>query len=322
MSIVSRRLALSAVILSGLASPALAQETWPNRPIRIVVPTAPGVAPDVFARIYAAELGKLYKVSVTVENKPGAAAILGIDNVLKAPADGYTLLYAFNAPFTMNPHLYSKLPYDAQKDLVPLTQTLTGAYFIITSPNSPLKSIKDLIDSARANPERISYASYGVGSAAHLALALLEDKAGIRALHVPYKLSAIPDVISGVVGLSTEPNGTAIPFIQRGQVRALAYLGPQRHPLLPNVPTVAETVPGFEVTGWHGIWLKAGTPKPEMDRLYTDIARITRSPEMVKRMADSGFEPSAASPSDTAAIIRRESAEWGALIRARGIKAD
>jgi tripartite-type tricarboxylate transporter receptor subunit TctC len=321
MPIVRRLLVLSALFLSGISSPSLAQE-WPNRAIRIVVPTAPGVAPDVFARIYAAELNKLYKVPVTVENKPGAAAILAIDNVLKSPADAYTVLYAFNAPFTMNPHLYSKLPYDAQKDLVPLTQTLTGAYFIITSPNSPLKSIKDLIDSARANPERISYASYGVGSAAHLALALLEDKAGIRALHVPYKLSAIPDVISGVVGLSTEPNGTAIPFIQRGQVRALAYLGSQRHPLLPNVPTVAETVPGFEVLGWHGIWLKAGTPKPEMDRLYADIARITRSPEMVKRMADSGFEPSAVSPSETAAIIRRESDEWGALIRARGIKAD
>jgi tripartite-type tricarboxylate transporter receptor subunit TctC len=321
MPIARRLLALSALILSGLSSLSHAQE-WPNRAIRIVVPTAPGVAPDVFARIYAAELGKLYKVPVTVDNKPGAAAILAIDNVLKSPADGYTVLYAFNAPFTMNPHLYAKLPYDAQKDLVPLTQTLTGAYFIITAPNSPLKSIKDLIDSARANPERISYASYGVGSAAHLALALLEEKAGIRALHVPYKLSAIPDVISGVVGLSTEPNGSVIPFIQRGQVRALAYLGSQRHPLLPNVPTVAETVPGFEVLGWHGIWLKAGTPKPEMDRLYADIARITRSPEMVKRMADVGFEPSAASPSETAAVIRRESEEWGALIRARGIKAD
>jgi tripartite-type tricarboxylate transporter receptor subunit TctC len=322
MPIVRRLLALLALILSGIASPALAQEAWPNRAIRIVVPTAPGVAPDVFARIYAAELAKLYKVPVTVENKPGAAAILAIDNVLKAPADGYTILYAFNAPFTMNPHLYSKLPYDAQRDLVPLTQTLTGAYFIVTAPNSPLKSIKDLIDSARANPEKISYASYGVGSAAHLALALLEEKAGIRALHVPYKLSALPDVISGVVGLSTEPNGSVIPLIQRGQVRALAYLGSQRHPLLPNVPTVAETVPGFEVLGWHGLWLKAGSPKPEADRLYADIARITRSPEMTKRMADVGFEPSAASPSDTAAIIRRESAEWGTLIRARGIKAD
>ena len=322
MPVIRRLVALLALVLTCIGSPSLAQEAWPNRAIRIVVPTAPGVAPDIFARVYAAELGKLYKVPVTVENKPGAAAILAIDSVLKSPADGYTILYAFNAPFTMNPHLYAKLPYEAQKDLVPVSQTLTGAYFIVTSPNSPLKSIKDLIDSSRANPESVSYASYGVGSAAHLALALLEDKAGIRALHVPYKLSAIPDVISGVVSLSTEPNGSIIPLIQKGQVRALAYLGSQRHPLLPNVPTVAETVPGFEVLGWHGIWLRAGTPKPEMDRLYADIARISRSPDMVKRMAEVGFEPSAASPSDTAAIIRRESAEWGALIRARGIKAE
>lgn len=322
MPIIRRFIVLLALALQCLCGPSLAQDVWPARPIRIVVPTAPGVAPDLFARIYATELGKLYKVPVVVDNKPGAAAILAIDNVLKAPGDGYTLLYGFNAPFTMNPHLYSRLPYDAERDMAPVTQTLKGAYFIITGPNSALRSINDLIESARANPEKVSYASYGIGSAAHLALSLIEEKAGVRALHVPYKLSAIPDVISGVVAVSTEPNGSAIPLIQSGQVRALAYLGSQRHPLLPSVPTVAETLPGYEVLGWHGIWLKAGTPKPVVDRLYADIARITRSPEMVKRMSDVGFEPSAASPAETAAIIRRESGEWGALIRSRGIKAD
>ena len=322
MPIIRRFIALLALALQCLCGPSLAQDVWPARPIRIVVPTAPGVAPDLFARIYATELSKLYKVPVVVDNKPGAAAILAIDNVLKASGDGYTLLYGFNAPFTMNPHLYSRLPYDAERDMVPVTQTLKGAYFIVTGPNSALRSINDLIESARANPEKVSYASYGIGSAAHLALSLIEEKAGVRALHVPYKLSAIPDVISGVVAVSTEPNGSAIPLIQSGQVRALAYLGSQRHPLLPSVPTVAETLPGYEVLGWHGIWLKAGTPKPVVDRLYADIARITRSPEMVKRMSDVGFEPSAASPAETAAIIRRESGEWGALIRSRGIKAD
>lgn len=322
MTTFRRFLALLILVLHGLPGTGLAQDSWPSRPIRIVVPTAPGVAPDLFARIYATELGKLYKVPVTVDNKPGAAAIVAIDNVLKAPGDGYTILYGFNAPFTMNPHLYSRLPYDAERDMVAVTQTLKGAYFIVTGPNSPLKSIKDFIEAARANPDKLSYASYGVGSAAHLALALIEEKAGVRALHVPYKLSAIPDVISGVVAVSTEPNGSAIPMIQSGQVRALAYLGSQRHPLLPNVPTVAETLPGYEVLGWHGIWLRAGVPKPVLDRLHADIARITRSPEMVKRMADVGFEPSATSPSETAAIIRRESAEWGTLIRSRGIKAD
>lgn len=322
MSDIRRRLILLALLLQAWTGPSFAQDDWPNRPIRIVVPTAPGVAPDVFARLYAAELTKLYKVPVTVDNKPGAAAIVAIDTVLKLPSDGYTMLYGFNAPFTMNPHLYSKLPYDAERDMLPVMQTLKGAYFIVTGPNSSLKSIKDLIDGARATPEKLSYASYGVGSAAHLALAMIEEKAAVRALHVPYKLSAIPDVITGVVGVSTEPNGTAIPLIQSGQVRALAYLGSQRHPLLPNVPTVAETLPGYEVLGWHGIWLKAGTPKPIVDRLHADLARITRSPEMVKRMADVGFEPSATSPAETAAIVRRESGEWGALIRSRGIKAD
>ena len=301
---------------------AAAQDAWPNRPIRIVVPTAPGVAPDIFARLYAAELAKALKVAVTVDNKPGAATLLAIDNVMKAPADGYTLFYAFNAPFTMNPHLYAKLPYDAERDMVPVTQTLKGAYFILTAPNSPIKSMKDFIEQAKAMPDKYSYASYGVGSAAHLALAMIEERAGIRALHVPYKLSAVPDVISGVVTVTTEPNGSAIPFIQSGQVRALAYLGSQRHPLLPNVPTVAETLPGYEVLGWHGVWVKAGTPKEVIDKLHAELSRITRSADMQKRMVDVGFEPSIASPSETVAIIRRESAEWGKLIRSRGIKAD
>lgn len=281
---------LVVLALAFAASASMAQETWPNRAIRIVVPTAPGVAPDIFARLYAAELAKSLKVPVTVDNKPGAATIVAIDNVMKAPYDGYTVFYAFNAPFTMNPHLYARLPYDADKDMIPVTQTLKGAYFILTGPNSPIRSIKDLVDQAKGTPDKLSYASYGVGSAAHLALALIEERAGVRALHVPYKNSAVPDVISGVVTVTTEPNGSAIPFIQSGQVRALAYLGPQRHPLLPNVPTVSETLPGYEVTGWHGAWVRSGTPRDIVDRLYVEFARITRSADMQKRMADVGFE--------------------------------
>lgn len=311
-----------ALLMAVVISPSVAQDIWPNRPIRVVVPTAPGVAPDTFARLYAAELAKSLKIAVTVDNKPGAATIVAIDSVMKAPADGYTLFYAFNAPFTMNPHLYARLPYDAERDMVPVTQNLKGAYFILTSPNSPVKSIKDLIDQAKLAPDKLSYASYGVGSAAHLALAMIEERAGIRALHVPYKLSAVPDVISGVVTVTTEPNGSAIPFIQSGQVRALAYLGAQRHPLLPNVPTVAETLPGYEVLGWHGVWVRSGTPKEIIEKLNAELTRITRGPEMQKRMADVGFEPSFTSPAETVAIIRRESAEWGKLIRSRGIKAD
>ncbi len=310
------------ILFSYFLNQAFAQDAWPSKPIRIVVPTAPGVAPDIFARLYANELTKIYKVPVTVDNKPGAAAILGIDSVVKSPSDGYTMLYAFNAPFTMNPHLYSKLQYDADKDLVAITQNLKGAYFIVTSPNSPFKTLKELIDFAKSNPDKVSFASYGVGSAAHLAFALIEERTGAQALHVPYKNSALPDVISGVVTVTTEPNGSIIPFIQAGQVRALAYLGSQRHPLLPNLPTVGEVIPGYEVLGWHGFWVKSGTSKEIVDRLYADISKISKTPEMLKKMADVGFEHSGTTPTETAAIIKRESAEWGKLIRSRGIKAD
>lgn len=310
------------VTLACLVGHVWAQDQWPNKSIRIVVPTAPGVAPDIFARLYANELTKIYKVPVVVDNKPGAAALLGVDTVAKAPQDGYTILYAFNAPFTMNPHLYSKLPYDAEKDFVPITQNLKGAYFVVTSVNSPYKTMRELISFAKANPDKVSFASYGVGSAAHLAFALIEERAGLQALHVPYRLSALPDVMSGVVTVTTEPNGSIIPFIQSGQVRALAYLGSSRHPLFPELPTVGEIIPGYEVLGWHGFWVKNGTPNEVVDRLSTDLIRLTKTPEMVKKMAEVGFEPSGTSPTETTAIIRRESAEWGKLIRSRGIKAD
>lgn len=313
---------LMAIFITCLYVQVSAQDAWPKKSIRIVVPTAPGVAPDIFARLYANELTKIYKEAVVVDNKPGAAALLGVDTVAKAPADGYTILYAFNAPFTMNPHLYSKLPYDAEKDFVPITQNLKGAYFVVTSMNSPHKTMRELITFAKENPDKVSYASYGVGSAAHLAFALIEERAGLQALHVPYRLSALPDVMSGVVTVTTEPNGSIIPFIQSGQVRALAYLGSSRHPLFPDLPTVGEIIPGYEVLGWHGLWVKSGTPKPVIDRLSSDLLRITKSPEMVKKMAEVGFEPSGTSPAETAAIIRRESADWGKLIRSRGIKAD
>jgi tripartite-type tricarboxylate transporter receptor subunit TctC len=182
--------------------------------------------------------------------------------------------------------------------------------------------LKELIEFAKSNPGKVSFASYGVGSAAHLAFSMIEDSAGVQALHVPYKLSAVPDVMSGVVTVTTEPNGSIIPFIQSGQVRALAYLGSQRQPLFPNLPTVGELIPGYEVLGWHGFWVKSGVPKDIVDRLFTDLSRISKTPEMIKRMADVGFEPSGTSPSETSAIIRRESTEWGKLIRSRGIKLD
>jgi tripartite-type tricarboxylate transporter receptor subunit TctC len=315
-------LKLMALFIGCICLHVSAQDAWPNKSIRIVVPTAPGVAPDIFARLYADELTKIYKENVVVENKPGAAALLGVDTVAKAPADGYTILYAFNAPFTMNPHLYSKLPYDAEKGFVPITQNLKGAYFVVTSVNAPHKTMRELMTFAKANPDKVSYASYGVGSAAHLAFALIEEQAGLQALHVPYRLSALPDVMSGVVTVTTEPNGSIIPFIQSGRVRALAYLGSSRHPLFPDLPTVGEIIPGYEVLGWHGFWVKSGTPKAVIDRLSADLLRITKSPEMVKKMAEVGFEPSGTSPAETAAIIRRESSEWGKLIRSRGIKAD
>jgi tripartite-type tricarboxylate transporter receptor subunit TctC len=320
-----RKLVLAACLPASLLAvgPAWSQPApWPSRPIKIVTPTPAGVGSDVFARAYADRLGKALKVPVVVENRPGALSTIGTDAVAKAAPDGYTILFSTSNPFTMTPFLLSKLPYDPQADLVPVTQALKGGSFIVANPAVPAKDVKELVALARREPNHVSFASYGSGSTAHLGFELFQEAAGVQMLHVPYKLSAMPDVIGGQVMLGFEPPISALPNIKAGRVKAIAYTGSKRNAALPDVPTLAESYPGLEVHTWLGFWLPAKTPANLVDRLSQELRAITQSPDMGKLIADAGLEPMATSPEETAAIVRREAETMGRLIKSKGIRLD
>jgi len=295
---------------------------WPSRPIKIVTPTPAGVGSDVFARVYADKLSKALKVAVVVENKPGALSTIGTDAVAKAAPDGYTILFSTSNPFTMTPFLLSKLPYNPKEDLVPVTQALKGGSFIVANNAVAAKNPEELVALAKSQPGKVSFASYGSGSTAHLGFELFQEAAGIEMLHVPYKQGALPDVIGGQVMLGWEPPVSALPNIKAGKIKALAYTGSKRSPALPDVPTLSERYPGLEVFTWLGFWVPARTPADIVARLNREITAITHSPEMMRLIADAGLEPMASSSAETTAIIQRESETMGRLIKAKGIRID
>lgn len=325
MRIRSTLATLLAVSVACFAQGAVAQDggsaKWPSKPIRIVVPAPAGIAPDIFARLYAAEMQKSFGVPVTVDNRPGASAIIGTAHVAKSSPDGYTVLYGFNQIVTMNPHLFNKLPYDA-KQLQPLSQVVTGAYLILANKDFGPNNVAELLASAKSQPGKVTYGSYGPGTASHLGFELIEAEASIKLLHVPYKQGVLNDVIGGLVAMTIEPTGSGMQFVRNGKVKALAYTGAKRLDTMPDVPTLSETIPGLVIPGWNGFWVPAGTPKAVADSLSAEILRITRLPETRKRMAEAGFEPTGTSAEEMAAIIKRESATWGAVIKAKNIRLD
>ena len=295
---------------------------WPTKTIKIVTPSPVGVGSDTYARAYAEQLSRSLGVPVIVDNRPGAASTIGTDAVAKAPADGYTLLFATSNPFTIAPALFAKLPYNAQRDLVPITRNLQGGSVIVANNSLPADNLKALVALAKSRPGKLSYASYGPGSTAHIGFELLQEAAGIELLHVPYKQSAMPDVIGGQVMLGFEPPVSALPLIKTGKVKAIAYTGARRSAALPDVPTLAELYPGLEVNTWLGMWAPAGTPPAIVQRLYQEVATITRTPEMMKLIADNGLEPMTTPPDETAAIVRREAAAMERVIKAKNIRLD
>jgi tripartite-type tricarboxylate transporter receptor subunit TctC len=304
-------------------TPAHAQtDPWPSKPIRIVTPTPAGVGSDAFSRLYADKLSKALKVPVVVENRPGALSTLGVDAVAKAPADGYTILISTGNPFTVAPHLLARLPYNPEKDFIPVTQIFRGGSFLVVNKDVPVKSLRDLVAMAKATPGKVTFASYGSGTTSHLGLELLQDAAGVEMLHVPYKQGAMVDVIGGQVMVGWEPPVSALPHIKAGRVRALAYTGSARSSALPDVPTLAESFPGLEVFTWVGVWLPANTPPAIVQRLHATLTAITQTPEMLRYIEEAGNEPISPTPAETAAIIKRESQFMGTLIKAKNIKLD
>lgn len=295
---------------------------WPNKPIKIVVGFPAGTAPDIFARMYGDYASKKMGVPILIDNKPGAGGNLSADLVAKAPGDGYTFLYALSTGFTINPFIYSKLPFDPAKDLVPVATTMRQGLVLITNPKFPVNNINELVAAAKTKPGVMSHASYGAGSPSHLIVEWLKEEAKIDMLHVPYRTNPISDLVGGQVDTLMEPIATAFPMISGGRAKALAFSGTSRHPSLPDVPTLAEAVPGLSVMSWHGIWAPAATPAAVLTRFNAVMVEASKDADMQKRIKDLNVEPLGSSRAEMETMVRRDADIFGRIVKAKNIRVD
>jgi len=302
--------------IAALAQTARADETFPNRPVRFLIPFAAAGSNDVVARILAHQLTDIWKQQVVADNRAGANGIIGIDMVAKAPADGYTLLIA-STTFTMNPSLY-KLPFDPVKDFAPVTLIAEGPLMLCSHPGFAARDVGQLIALAKAKPGQLQYASSGLGGIAHLAGVLLEKMAGISLLHVPYKGSGagVIDAVSGQVPLIISSVSPVLPFVKNGRLRVLGIGGLKRSKFLPDVPTIAESgVPGYESNMWWGIMVPARTPKPVVQKLNRDIRQAVDAGDIPQRFADLGMEVRVSAPEELTRIVNADIRKWSGIIR-------
>jgi tripartite-type tricarboxylate transporter receptor subunit TctC len=312
---------IAAILLAAAIPATVAAQSWPTKPVKMIVPFAAGGATDVVARLLAQKLTEEWGQSVVVENRAGAGGNIGGDAVAKSPPDGYTLLMASGAIVIAGPHMYKSLPYDPARDLVAITNVATGPQVIAVATTVPAKDLGELIAYAKANPKKLNYGSAGIGAQTHLAAENFAHAAGIELTHVPYKgeSAALTDLMGGQIQLVTANLSAAIAFVREGKIRALAVTSRERNAALPEVPAAAEVLPGFENTGWFGLLAPTGTPREVIEKVYRDSAKIALSDEFRAKLAQLGMAPVANSPSDFAASNRRESARWERVIKERGI---
>ncbi len=296
---------------------------YPNRPIKFIVPITPGGSNDVLARIIAQKLTELWGQPVVVENRPGAGMNLGADAVAKSAPDGYTWLLGANNIFVTNPHM-GKMPFDVFKDLTPITQVATVPFVLVVNPAVPAKNMAELVDYAKRNPGKLNYGSSGNGSPQHLASEMLNFGAGIQTQHVPYKgaIPAITDLLGGRIQFFIGAVNSLLPHIKDGKLRALAGAGGQRFAAFPDLPAMAETVPGVALDVWLGVFMPAGVPKDIVSKVNADIARVLQLPEIKSNLTGQGIEGVASSPEALSTMIRDDHARWGKVIREANIKAD
>jgi tripartite-type tricarboxylate transporter receptor subunit TctC len=325
MNKVLRNIALSLGACLLLTSQVYAQaQKYPNQPIRIVVPYAPGGFNDTIARVVGKKLQDAWGQPVIVDNRPGAGTLLGLTNAAKSPADGYTLVVV-GFPTVSNQFLYKKLPYDTQKDFTPVILGAHSPNLLVVKADSPIKSLKDFVAKAKANSGKLNYATAGNGTSNHLTMEYFKSVAGIDLTQVPYKGSApmVTDLLGGQVDVMFDNAPHVIPHVKAGQMRALAITSDKRSPLLPDVPTVAELgYPGFAVSVWYGFSAPAGTPPEIMAKLNKEINKILRMDDVKKTFVDSGVEAMGGSTQQFDTFFKSESVRWGKVIKEARIVAD
>jgi tripartite-type tricarboxylate transporter receptor subunit TctC len=313
---------LAATLIVGTLGPAshAQDEEWPQRPVKIIVPFPPGGMIDGTARIVAQRLGQALGRRFVVENRPGASGALAAEAVVRAPADGYTLFVAALPQIAILPAL-SKPSYDPIADFAPISNIATSPFVLVVNPNFPAKSLSEFVTYVRAQPGNIAYASVGVGTLTHLSMALFLRRAGLEMIHVTYKSTApISEVIAGHVPAYFAPLPDALPQAESGALRLLAVSSEHRAPQLPDVPTVGESgYPGFRTITWTGLMARAGTPRPIIDRIGTEIAHAVKNPEFAARLRAFGIDPLGNSPEEFAATISADTARWGNVVREAGI---
>ena len=315
---------LAALALAALVPAVASADAWPSRPVRMIVPFPAGGATDVVARLLGQKLSEAWGQQVVIENRSGAGGNIGGEAAAHSPADGYTLFMTSGSIVTANPYMYKSLPYDPAKDFVAITNVASGPQVVIVNPDGPFKTLKDLIDYAKANPNKVTFGSAGIGTQTHLAGENFAYSAGVDMTHVPYKgeAYAITDVMGGQISTAVINLSAAINFIKQGKLRALAVTSKERSPQLPDVPAAAETIPGFENAGWFGLLAPTGTPREIVDKVYRDSAKILASDEFRARLEKLAMVPVGNSPADFAAAIRDESAHWAKIIKERKLQAN
>lgn len=315
---------LAALLCASAGAMAQGAAQFPNKPIRMIVPFAPGGATDYMARTIAQKMSESLGQPVVVENRPGANAIVGTDVVAKSAPDGYTLvLCAFG--HATNPYLLTKLPYDTLKDLAPVTLLVTGPLMLAVHPAIPAGSVRELVSYMKANPGKLNYASGGAGSSQHFAGELFQSMTGTRMVHIPYKgtAPAYTDLLSGQVSMIFDNMVTALPQVKAGKMKALGVSSAQRAEQAPDVPTIAEAgVSGYETGIWHGFLTTGGTPKDIVAKLNHEIVRAVHSPDVKTAFISRGLVPVGNTPEQFDAFIRNEMTKWSKVIKDAGIKAD
>jgi tripartite-type tricarboxylate transporter receptor subunit TctC len=316
---------LIATAFFALNAPVLAQTTYPTKPIRMVVPFSPGGTSDTLARILGQKLTEAWGQQVVVDFRPGASGIIGTEIAMRAPADGYTLMHGNMSQFAINPGLYSKLPYETLRDFAPLSLIATAPQLLVVNPSVPVKSVKELIELARAKPGTLNFGSGGVGTLAYVGGEMFKAATGVNMMHISYKgtILALNDLIGGQVQVLFSDMPIALPHVKTGKLRALAVTGAQRTPLVAGMPTVAESgVPSYALVNWWGIFAPRGVPKPIAAKLSAEIVRAHALPDLKERYANLGVEATSSTPEQFTAYIKSEVARFAKVLRDTGVKLD
>ena len=314
-------LAASCAVLSSWA----AAQAYPSKPVKLVVPQAAGGATDVFARHLAQKLTLAWGQPVVVDNRVGAAGVVGTDFVAKSAADGHTLLFTYAGSQAVNPSLYPKIPFDSVKDFATITPVATTSFFLVVGANSPVQNFRELLANAKANPGKVTYATSGNGSINHLLSESLNVEVGMKTVHVPYKAiaAAMTDVIGGQVDTAFAAVPSALQLIKGGKLRAIGVSSAKRNSSMPDVPTIAEMgYPNFNVSPWWGLLAPAGTPKAIVDKIHADVVKIVQTPEGQNFFREQGSEVFTASPEEFRKILEADVVHWAKVVKSSGAKLD